>query len=114
MDNILPGRNGVHPHDMSRSGSTRRLNKPDHLSTSGQVEMSQMDLSYDNRMSDHTFGKAQSETRQYQHDRRASWYESGETPIKAMSNDFDEWKGTPASEKSWKEVSYHATESCFP
>jgi hypothetical protein len=106
MDNILPNRHASNNPDISRNNSTRRLNTATQVSTQGQLEMGQMaDLSYDNRMSDHTFGKAQSDARQWQHERRTSWYEGGQTPAKATSSDFDDWKGVSGSEKSWKEVS---------
>lgn len=108
----MPHKNDARPGDISRSSSSRRLNPSARFSTSnsGQVEMNQMELSYDNRMSDHTFGRAQSEARRFEHDRRASWYESGHSPIKAMQSDVDEWKersrkGSLTSDKSWKDVS---------
>jgi hypothetical protein len=77
------------------------------MSMSNQVEMSRMhNLPFEDRMfedlpSKETDGGA----RQRQHDRRASWYEGGETLPTSKATEFHEWKNkSTSSEESWNDV----------
>ena len=92
--------------DISRANSTARLTTSQ-MSTSNQVEMSRIqNLPFEESMfADLPSKEADGGARHLQHDRRASWYEGGETLPTSKATEFQEWKNkSTSSEESWNDV----------